>query len=116
MIYAGVTMDDPRVQAAVKWLQAHYDLTSNPGMGSSGLYYYYHTLAKALDAVGKSDFVDDKGVSHNWRRGLLAELIRRQRPDGSWVNDDPRWMEGNPNLVTGYVLLTLAYCNPAAAQ
>jgi squalene-hopene/tetraprenyl-beta-curcumene cyclase len=116
MIYAGVTMDDPRVQAAVKWLQAHYDLTSNPGMGSSGLYYYYHTLAKALDAVGKPDFVDDKGVSHNWRRDLLAELIHRQRPDGSWVNDDPRWMEGNPNLVTGYVLLTLAYCNPAPAQ
>jgi len=33
MIYAGVGPDDPRVKAAVKWLQSHYDVTSNPGMG-----------------------------------------------------------------------------------
>jgi squalene-hopene/tetraprenyl-beta-curcumene cyclase len=116
MIYAGVGPDDPRVKAAVKWLQSHYDLTSNPGMGGSGLYYYYHTFAKALDAVGKPEFVDQKGVKHDWRRDLLGELISRQRPDGSWVNEDNRWMEGDPNLVTGYALLTLTYCTPAVEK
>src|SRR3989304_3716614 len=91
MIYAGLGPDDPRVKAAVKWLQSHYDLKSNPGMGSSGLYYYYHTMAKALDAAGKPEFIDEKGAKHDWRRELLAELISRQRPDGSWVNSDNRW-------------------------
>ena len=52
MIYAGVGADDPRVKAALKWIQQHYDLSSNPGMGQAGLYYYYHTFAKALDAAG----------------------------------------------------------------
>jgi squalene-hopene/tetraprenyl-beta-curcumene cyclase len=112
MIYAGVSSDDPRVKAVLKWLQSHYDLKANPGMGSSGLYYYYHTLAKALDALGKPDFIDEKGAKHDWRRELLGELVALQRPDGSWVNGDNRWMESDPNLVTGYVLLTLAYCKP----
>ena len=44
---------------------------------------------------------------------LLAELAKRQRPDGSWLNDNVRWMEGDPNLVTGYALLTLTYLKPA---
>ena len=41
------------------------------------------------------------------------ELLKRQRPDGSWVNRDSRWLEGEPSLVTGYVLLALSYCKPA---
>ena len=62
MIYAGVRPDDPRVKAAVKWCQMHYGLDSNPGMGNAGLYYYYHTFAKALDAAGLKLIEDDKGV------------------------------------------------------
>jgi squalene-hopene/tetraprenyl-beta-curcumene cyclase len=116
MIYAGVGPDDPRVKAAVKWLKSNYDLTANPGIGGSGLYYYYQTLAKTLDAMGNPVFTDDKGVGHDWRRELLAELVSRQQPDGSWINKDNRWMESDQNLVTGYVLLTLAYCKPATAK
>lgn len=112
MIYAGVGPDDPRVKAARKWIEQHYDLSSNPGMGTSGLYYYYHTVAKALDAVGVKDLTDADGNKHDWRRDLVAELVNRQRPDGSWVNSDERWMESDPSLVTGYALLTLSYCKP----
>lgn len=112
MIYAGVTMDDPRVKAAVKWIQMHYDLQSNPGMGPAGLYYYYHTFAKALDAMQFEVFVDQQGERHDWRAELRHELARRQSPDGSWVNEADRWMEGDPNLVTAYALLALAYCKP----
>jgi squalene-hopene/tetraprenyl-beta-curcumene cyclase len=61
MIFAGVGPDDPRVKAAVKWIGMHYDVTSNPGMGDAGLYYYYHTFAKALDAMGYDEFVDAGG-------------------------------------------------------
>jgi squalene-hopene/tetraprenyl-beta-curcumene cyclase len=43
---------------------------------------------------------------------LIQELAQRQREDGSWLNSTDRWLEGDPNLVTGYVLLTLAHCRP----
>ena len=114
MIYAGVGPDDPRVKAATTWLRKNYDLQSNPGMGTAGLYYYYHTFAKALDALGQEVFVDANGAPHRWRDELAAELIRRQREDGSWANENSRWMEGDANLVTGYALLALAFCLPKA--
>jgi squalene-hopene/tetraprenyl-beta-curcumene cyclase len=116
MIYAGVGPEDPRVKAALKWIQKHYDVRLNPGMGDAGLYYYYHTFAKALDAVGLKEVEDADGVKHDWRRGLLQELVRRQQPDGSWINENSRWLEGDPCLVTGYVLLTLDYCRPTGRQ
>ncbi len=112
MIYAGVGPDDPRVKASVDWLSKHYQLEQNPGMGLAGLYYYYHIFAKALDATGIDKFEDEDGVQHDWRQDLLRELAERQRPDGSWINEEPRWMESDPNLVTGYALLALSYCRP----
>lgn len=109
MIYAGLNSDDPRVKAAVKWIQAHYTLEENPGMGSAGLYYYYQTYARALAALAIDEFEDARGKKHDWRAELIAELASRQQPDGSWINENSRWLEGNPNLVTGYVLLALSY-------
>lgn len=115
MIYAGVGPSDPRVKAATDWIKAHYTLTENPGMSpaDSGLFYYYHTFAKALDAMGQESFTDAAGKSHSWRTELLTELLNRQNADGSWTNANPKWMEGDPNLVSGYALLTLAYLKPA---
>ncbi len=112
MIYAGVGPDDPRVEAAYDWIRRHFDVTSNPGMGDAGLYYYYHTFAKALDAMGVDVVVDGEGVERDWRRELREEILRRQQPDGSWVNEEIRWLEGEPNLSTAYALLTLAYLDP----
>lgn len=116
MIYAGVGPDDPRVKAAIEWLQNHYSLETNPGMQDAGLYYYYHTFAKALDALGQDLFVDADGTKHEWRQELIGELARRQQPDGSWTNTNSRWLEGDPNLVTGYALLALSYCRPPKAK
>ena len=116
MIYAGVGPDDPRVKAAVQWVKKHYTLEENPGMGQGGLYYYYHTFAKALDALKSDKFVDGKGVEHNWRRELAEHLVSRQKENGSWVNSEKRWMEADPNLVTAYALLTFVYCSPPAAK
>jgi squalene-hopene/tetraprenyl-beta-curcumene cyclase len=111
MIYAGLTEDDPRVKAAVGFLRQHYTLDSNPGMDQQGLFYYYHTMAKALDALGEDQFVDAAGKAHAWRVELSNKLKELQRADGSWVNDTTRWMEGDPNLVCGYALLALSHCN-----
>jgi len=115
-LYAGLKRDDPRVQAALDWIRRHYDLKSNPGMGEQGLYYYYHVFAKALAAVGEAEFVDSKGVRHNWRADLTKELAARQRSDGSWVNGTDRWYESDPNLVTAYSLMALSYCRPETGR
>lgn len=116
MLFAGVTKDDPRVKAVVKWIGKHYDLTKHPGQGEAGLYYYYLTFAKALDALGEDNVEDDKGARHDWRKDLAAELARRQKPDGSWVNTNSQWMEGDPNLCTAFSLLALSYAGPKKTE
>ena len=68
--------------------------------------------SKALDALGEDSFTDASGTRHAWRSELADALIARQQADGSWVNENPRWMEGDPNLVTSYALLALAPCLP----
>lgn len=113
MIAGGLKKDDPRVKAARDWLAKNYDLKQNPGMGDAGLYYYYLTLAKAMEAGGESEFVDAKGGKHNWRQELVAELAAKQGSDGSWVNTNARWMEGDANLVTAYALLALSHAKPS---
>lgn len=113
LIYAGVGPDDPRVKAAIQWLKSNYAVDTNPGMGDAGLYYYFHSFAKCLDAMGEETFTDTAGTAHAWRQELAAELVKRQNADGSWTNKNSRWMEGDPNLVTGYALMTLAYLKPA---
>lgn len=110
MIYAGVKRDDPRVKAAYEWMQKNYTLDENPGMAQQGLYYYYHSFAKALAAIGENTLIDARGNSHDWRAELAEKYLSQQNADGSWVNKTPRWMEGDPNLVTSYGLLCLSYC------
>jgi squalene-hopene/tetraprenyl-beta-curcumene cyclase len=114
MIYCGVGKDDIRMKKALEWIGKNYTLDSNPGMpevnSQRGLYYYYHTFAKCMDALGEDKFEDAAKVKHDWRADLIAALAKRQKPDGSWVNDTDRWMEGDPNLVTGYALMALSYC------
>ncbi len=112
MIYAGVSKEDPRVKAAVDFLRKNYSLDANPGMGQQGLFYYYHTMAKALDAMQQGEFVDAGGTKHAWKQELRDKIASLQQPDGSWVNPTTRWMEGDPNLVCGYTLMALAYCKP----
>ena len=116
MIYAGLSPEDPRVTAATEWIRKHYTLEENPGMGANGLFYYYQTFAKALDAAQLDSFKDASGTEHDWRSELAAKLISLQKENGSWVNETGRWMEGDPNLVTAYTLLALKYCDAPAAS
>lgn len=110
MIYAGVGPDDKRVKAAFNWIRRNYSLDSNPGMGTSGLYYYYHTFAKALDAMDQPTITDADGTTHDWRADLRDKLAEEQLPSGAWVNENERWLESDPNLATAYSLLALSYC------
>ena len=110
-LYAGVSKDDPRVKAAVNWARHHYTLDENPGMGKAGLYYYYHTFAKAMDAFGEDQFEDAKGKKHDWRMELFTALQAQQQENGSWRNLGERtFAEDNPDLSTAFALLSLSYC------
>jgi squalene-hopene/tetraprenyl-beta-curcumene cyclase len=109
MIYAGLGHDDPRVKAALAYIKHHYTLDENPGLGQQGLYYFYHTFAKTMFVLGEPTLIDSAGKSHDWRAELVDALGKRQQPNGDWVNPADRFMEGDPNLVTAYALLALAY-------
>ena len=110
LIYAGLTSTDERYVAAESWLKKNYDIESNPGMGLRGLFYYYQMMGKTLAVTGWDKFVSADGIEHNWRADLIEMLALRQREDGSWINTEQLWMEGDPNLVTGYALMVLADC------
>jgi len=111
MIFAGLTEEDPRVKAATEWIHKHYSVDSNPGMGSAGLCYYYHTFAASLNAANIDTLVVGDGSERDWRADLVAALKSRQADDGSWSNDNKRWMEGETNLATSFALLALSYCD-----
>ena len=110
-LYANLARDDHRVQAALGWIRANYTLGQNPGMPEplrhQGLYYYFITFARALDAWGEDTIKTPDGTEHRWRDDLVQQLVALQRPDGSWVNEADRWMEGDPNLVTAYSVIAL---------
>jgi squalene-hopene/tetraprenyl-beta-curcumene cyclase len=110
LLYAGVTEDDPRVKAAIKWISGNWTLEYNPGSGASadGQFYYLHAFGKAMKAYNHDEITDAKGVKHNWRTELTDFLKAQQKPDGSFVNaKSERWFEGNPVLATSYAVLAL---------
>lgn len=121
---AGLPGDDPRVQAAVRWIQDNWTLAMNPGSDPAlgdkvkyqGLFYYYMVLAQALDLASVQQVTvagkDGKGSQQiDWRQALRAQLEGMQQTDGSWVNGkSPRWMEGMPLLCTCYAMVALERC------
>ncbi len=106
-IYAQVDHNDPRVVAVFDWLRRNYTLDENPGMGPQGLYFYLHTMTKALNAYGVGDLKLADGRSIPWRRDVALRLMNLQQRDGSWQNDNARWWEKDPALVTAYAVLAL---------
>ncbi len=110
LVYAGLTKADPRAKAALDWIQKFYSVKENPGQGSAGLFYYYNTFGKALEASKLDNIVNSDSSQQDWRKDLIAELSERQREDGSWVNTNRQWFENDPNLCTSFALLALSHC------
>jgi squalene-hopene/tetraprenyl-beta-curcumene cyclase len=113
-LHAGFDRDDPRIKAAYDWIQGHYTVDENPELGLQGLFYYYHTFAKALHLLGVETIEDEEGVAHDWRADLGAKLVDLQNRGegelfGSWANEEERWWEGDPLLATAFSILALEY-------
>ena len=107
MLFAGLSKNDPRVQAAQKWIESNFTFSENPGLGQQGYYYYIHAAARAMLACGNDTLTDTAGTKHNWREELIDSIIVRQRPNGSWQNPETRWMEDSPDLATVFAVLAL---------
>jgi squalene-hopene/tetraprenyl-beta-curcumene cyclase len=106
-IYAELKKDDPRVKAAMEWVSRNYTLDENPGMGAQGIFYYFHTVAKALTVYGDDTFTDAAGKVHDWRYELLKKFVTLQKADGFWQNENNRWWENDPVLCTAYSLIAI---------
>lgn len=106
-IYADLKPDDPRVLAVFDWLRNNFSLEENPGMGQQGYYYYLNLMSKALNLRGVRSLELKSGKRVDWRREAAMKLINLQKGDGSWQNDQGRWWEKDPVLVTSYSLLAL---------
>lgn len=120
LAYVGVDAEDKGVKAALAWIGRNYGLDANAGMAAkgsyrtsdqAGLYYYYFTFAKCLSTRGEGVLATKQG-QRVWARDLFEALRRRQREDGSFVNRDPSWWEGNPVLVTAYSVSAMNFARP----
>ena len=107
LIYAKLTPDDQRVAAVKEWLGRNYTVNENPGMGQEGLFYYYQVMSKALSAANIDTLPLANGGKADWRKDLAGKLLEKQQSDGSWKNDNGRWMESNSTLVTAYSIIAL---------
>ena len=118
-ILVGLEADDPRVQAVIDWVSKNYTWDENPGFRETakelnkpdapywGLFYYYMTAAKALHVAGVAT-LDTADGKRDWRDDLSAAIARRQRDDGSWINEKAsRWEESDPIFATGFALISL---------
>lgn len=114
MIYANLSRDDIRVKSAYDWIRRNYTVTESPGLKTDGLYYYYLTFARALDAWGPPTVTTLKpdgspGETRDWQNDLIDQLATLQTEDGSFRSVDDKWMENNPVLITAYALLALEH-------
>jgi squalene-hopene/tetraprenyl-beta-curcumene cyclase len=110
-LYAELPRDDQRVKAALGWISRNYTVAENPGMGRSGLYYYYVTFARALHAWGAPELdvvtADGKTEKRDWANDLIDRMATLQNEDGSFKSVDKRWMEEDPVLITAYAMIAL---------
>ncbi len=117
LLYAGLKKGDPRVDAALGWIQQNYTVEENPGLGTDGMYYYYVVFARALHALGQPTLEvtseDGEKSPRNWGHDLAARLSTLQNDDGSFRSVDDRWMEDNPVLITAYSLVALQHARGA---
>ncbi|MFU8780451.1 MAG: prenyltransferase/squalene oxidase repeat-containing protein [Kiritimatiellia bacterium] len=112
LIYAGVDRNDPRVRSAFDWASRHWTLEENPGMGAQGYFFFLNVLSRALNAYGAEWIPVSQEQLLNWRREAALRLVRMQRIEaetghGFWTNDDGRFWENDPILVTAYSILAL---------
>ncbi len=117
LMRCGLDKDHPRVVAARTWIERHFSASSNPGTfepareGDRDATYFYYawSVAHAFRSLGVAESRSD-GRTTTWAEALAAELIRRQRDDGTWSNRFTASKEDDPLVATPFAAGALAIC------
>ena len=120
LLRCGLPSDHPRVAAARRWLEKHFTAATNPGifapdrevLRDATYYYYCWAVAHAFLAAGARE-IETKDGKVKWAEALAEELIRRQRPDGTWTNRFTDAKEDDPMVATPWAAAALAICRGA---
>ncbi|MHC4482457.1 MAG: prenyltransferase/squalene oxidase repeat-containing protein [Planctomycetota bacterium] len=117
LLQCGLLPNHPRVLAARKWLEKNFTVETHPGtfaedrevLREATYYYYLWSAAHAFTRLGITE-VETKAGKAKWAEAIADELIRRQRPDGSWVNRFTDAKEDDPLVSTPWAAAALANC------
>ncbi len=117
LLRCGLKPDHPRVAAARHWLQRHFSPADNPGnfapdrevIRNAVYYYWAWACSHAFLALRQPQLRTPRGRVA-WPAALARELLRRQRPDGSWVNRFTDAKEDDPLVATPFASAALAIC------
>jgi squalene-hopene/tetraprenyl-beta-curcumene cyclase len=110
-LWAKVDRGEERVKSAFRWVRENWTLEENKNIGNQGLYYYYLTMAKALSTYGVRTIETTDGKKHDWPVELSGKILSLQKKNGSWANENGRWYEDDPVLVTAYMIRALTICH-----
>jgi len=120
LLQCGLSPDHPRVAAARGWLEQNFTATTHPGrfaedrevLREATYYYYAWSISHAFARLGITRLRGPNG-DVVWAEALAAELLRRQRPDGAWVNSFTDAKEDDPLVATPWAAAALAVCREA---
>lgn len=106
LIRLGTKPDDPRIVAAIAYLERTFDPARNPGefppvaevRRESSYYYWAWSAAHVIRHLHKP----------RWAAALADELMHRQRMDGSWRNPASEMREDDPIVATSFAIAALA--------
>ena len=105
------------LEIAGRWLETHFSATSNPGRFNDDRHvlrdatYYYWTWAAAHAFLAlKVREIETAQGRIDWTEAMARELLRRQRPDGTWHNRYTDAMEDDPLVATPWAAAALAIC------
>lgn len=123
LIRCGLPANHPRVVAARRWLEWHFDAARNPGefpadravLQNATYYYWVWAAAHAFLPLRAAEIETARGRL-NWAAEMAEELMRCQRPDGSWVNSFTDAKEDDPLVATPWAAAALAICRTFMAE
>lgn len=108
LLRLGVPLDHPRLIAARRWLEAHFEAHTNPGRfdqaraheQDAGRYCWAWSVAHAWQALDAAGETEGAARRRTQAAALVQALLAEQRPDGSWRNDNPFMKEDDPLVAT----------------
>jgi squalene-hopene/tetraprenyl-beta-curcumene cyclase len=117
LMRCGLPADHPRVTAARRWLERNFTVRTNPGrftpdrevLREATYYYWCWAVAHAFLGLHVREIETANGRVE-WGRALAEAVLKRQRPDGSWLNSFTDAKEDDPLVATPWAAAALAIC------